>query len=441
MPLSPRPLSTPAAVLCSAFLAGSLSGCHHSAEPGAPQSQPSEPPTRVSLVTVRETRLTQQLALSGTIRARHVATLATRLSGRISELGVDEGDVVRRGQVLARLDTSAIEAQSAQAQAGVTLAEAGAEQASTGVERARLAIGSARAREQQLRSMLAGAEAASSQASSDQRRASYMFSHDAIPRADLEHATTAAELASSRVHEARAGLAQAAAEVAAAQAGLRQAQAAHEQARAAVTVARAGTGVASSELAYGTVVAPFDGTITRRWAHAGDLASPGRPLLELQDTHDLYLELAAPEPTLRTLLPGHEVAVTIDATGASLQGKVWQLVPAADPRSRSYTVKVRLPRTQGLVAGMYAHVGVPQGSRAAIVVPESTLLRRGQLVEAFVVGDDRRASLRLLTLGAPQGKAGVEVQAGLHSQDRVIDHPPAGLHDGSPVEEAAHGNP
>ena len=105
--------------------------------------------------------------------------------------------------------------------------------------------------------------------------------------------------------------------------------------------------------------------------------------------------------------------------GQAISGKVVQIVPAADPASRSFTVKIELPANPQIRSGLFGRAQFPRGERESILVPQTALLHRGQLDAVYVVDKDEIASLRYITLGKPTGND-VEVLSGLDSGERVV---------------------
>jgi multidrug efflux pump subunit AcrA (membrane-fusion protein) len=115
--------------------------------------------------------------------------------------------------------------------------------------------------------------------------------------------------------------------------------------------------------------------------------------------------------------------VVIDgASSAPLTGTVQEIVPAADPASRSFLVKIDLPASTLLHAGMYGAVEFSNGTRQAIVVPRSAVVLRGSLECAYVLDANGIAQLRYLTIGAAHGDF-VEILSGVSAQEKLVDAP------------------
>jgi RND family efflux transporter MFP subunit len=176
-------------------------------------------------------------------------------------------------------------------------------------------------------------------------------------------------------------------------------------------------------LAYTQLQAPFSGIVTARMADPGTLASPGIPLLQVDRAGDLQLQASVNESVIGAIHRGMKVPVVIDGTGStSATGTVAEIVPAADPSTHSFLVKIDLPSSGQLRAGIYGTAMFANGVRGAILIPRSAVVARGSLNCVYVLDGQGIAQLRYLTLGAPQGDL-VEVLSGMSSGERLVDAP------------------
>jgi RND family efflux transporter MFP subunit len=206
----------------------------------------------------------------------------------------------------------------------------------------------------------------------------------------------------------------------------------YDNARAKARVAEGAVLEAETLLGYTKVGAPFDGVITRKHADVGDLAAPGKPLLEMEDSRTLRLEADAPEAVISRVSLGDKLAVRIAAITTELQGTVSEIAPTADPVSRTFLVKLDLPPQAGLRAGQFGRVAMPVGEADALRVPASAILVRGQMEIVFVATDHHQATLRLVKTGKRLGTE-VEILSGLTAGERVVTGGAADLADGQPV--------
>jgi RND family efflux transporter MFP subunit len=193
-----------------------------------------------------------------------------------------------------------------------------------------------------------------------------------------------------------------------------------ENAERSFKVAEANRTAAQTRVSYTVVAAPFGGLVTEKLIHAGELASPGRPLLRVEDPHQLRLEATVAEGDLKSLSRGDRVVVLIDAlAGQSLEGTVAQILPTGDSATHTVLVKVELPPTAGLKSGMFGRMQLEKGTGRTLVVPRTSVIERGDLSGVFVVGSDSLAHLRWIKVGRSVGDQ-VEALSGLNQGERVL---------------------
>ncbi|MBI3928409.1 MAG: efflux RND transporter periplasmic adaptor subunit [Armatimonadetes bacterium] len=426
-------MSLPRAI-AAALLALTLAGCggHRSEQPAATAPRPTFP---VRTATARPESLPEGLELSGTFTPVRQATLATRISGRILELAVEEGERVQAGETLIRIDARDLLARTDEAQAAHRVTAAGVEQAEAGVETARARLLAAQAGVIALQRQISESQAELDMAARDDERYSFLYREGAVPKQIAEQAQTRLKVARSRLEQTGAAVDRARAEAEAARAGLDEARTGVGSSLARVQAAEASIEVASASLPYADVRAPFDGVVIRKLAYAGDLAVPGAPLLEIQDVRDLQLDLPVPEESLGFVRTGAAMPIRVDALKKTVGGTVRQIVPAGDPVSRSFLVRLRVPNADGrLLPGMYGRVSLQRGSHPVLRLPLTAIRSQGQLEGVFLLnpaGD--RAELHLVKTGRAQGDR-VEILSGLEEGDRFLVAPPPDLQDGDPVK-------
>ena len=153
------------------------------------------------------------------------------------------------------------------------------------------------------------------------------------------------------------------------------------------------------------------------------MAAPGVPLLTIEDTTRFRLEAIVDESQMGAVHLGEAVPVVIDSLGnQTITGKVVQIVPTADPASRTFTVKVDLPANPQIRSGLFGRARFARGERETMLVPQNAMIHRGQLDGVYVVGKDNIASLRYVTPGKPSGNQ-VEVLSGLENGERIVAQP------------------
>jgi RND family efflux transporter MFP subunit len=297
-------------------------------------------------------------AATGTVEAVRQGTLASQVSGRITEVRVRNGDEVEAGQPLLQIEVG----DSADTVAASSAAASGAA--------ARLV--SARA---------------------DFERAQRLQAQEYLSVAALQRA------------QAALGSAEA------------EAQATEAQAKAARTRA-----------AWHSVVAPYAGRVTDLWVSAGDLATPGKPLLGLYSPTALRVIAQVPE-SMAPRMQANKAVQLLVSEAAPVAIATWRLIPAVDPVTHSVEVRAELPAGSGLEPGQFVNLLLPlRGAAPEIQIPLSAVVRRSELVGVYVVDAQGVARLRQVRLGAQMGDA-VTVLSGLQSGEQVaLDPVSAGRH-------------
>lgn len=193
-----------------------------------------------------------------------------------------------------------------------------------------------------------------------------------------------------------------------------------ENATRAFKVADANRKTALTQLSYTVVKAPFDGVITEKKVEAGEMASPGQPLLKMEDPLQLRLEATVAEGDLKSVSGGNTIPVVIDALGGqALTGVVSQILPAGDPQTHTFMVKVDLPQTSELKTGMFGRFQLDKGTHQTILVPDSAIVERGELTSVFVVGSDQISRLRWIKVGR-RFDIQTEILSGVNVGERAL---------------------
>jgi RND family efflux transporter MFP subunit len=205
-------------------------------------------------------------------------------------------------------------------------------------------------------------------------------------------------------------------------------QAEFDGAQARFRVADAAMREAETMLGYTRVLAPFGGVVVRRLADVGDLAAPGKPLLELEDPAALRFVASVPEALIASVRAGMELPVRLGS--GEFMGKIAEIAPTGDPVSRTSRVELDLP-SGDIRAGSFGRLLLPAGGQPAVVAPSGAVLVRGQLETIFVVRSNR-AELRLVRTGK-RLRDGIEILSGVSAGEVVVSENPAALRDGQPV--------
>ena len=400
-------ITVPCAV--AIVLAVLLGACGRSTElPGKAQSLPT---VQVALATVEKRSVEAPYEAVGTVRARTVSTLQSKMMGHVQAVNVREGDRVVAGQVLIEIDAREAESQVKRAESALLEAQQVQQEVGNVIQAA-------------MRSKDA-AEAGNALASSTFDRYKGLSESQAVSRQVFD--------------EAGAKLKGAAAEAARAAEMVLSAHAKRGEANARIEQAKAELSNAQTMLSFAKVTAPFAGIITRKSVDVGDLAVAGSPLLVVEDPQQYRIEALADEEQVHRIATGAKVPVTLDALGEDdqghpvlLDGTVAEIVPSADPISRTFVVKIDLPQNPAIRSGMFGRARFDVGQKQTITIPETAVFHRGQLAGVYVVVEDNIARLRLITVGERYG-SGVEVLSGLEPGERVVADKTGEVSDGGGV--------
>lgn len=371
------------AVITTAWLAACGSG-KKSGEHGTAATIPG-----VSIETIHLQTLPQTYEAVGTVQSATSSVLGAQIPGTVLEIRVKPGDRVRRGEVLARLDSRAPGAQLAAAKAGVQESRYGLAEVDQSLQAA--------AAEQHLSEVTF-------------KRYQELLTRNSVTRQEFDGVETRYKAASANV--------------AAMEAKKKEVEARGQQAQSQQVLAQ-------TFFSYSRIVSPIDGVVTAKSVDAGTLVMPGTPILTVEDTAHYQLETSVPQEFLSKIYLGQEARIWMEQGQAA--GNVVEIVPAADPASRTFMVKVALPTACVCRSGEYGKANFAVGEQKALAVPRSALVERGELEGIYVVDPNGVAEYRLVTTGKLLGDQ-VEILSGLSDGERVARSQVDRLSDGARVE-------
>lgn len=319
---------------------------------------------------------------TGTLEARVRTTVSSRIQERVAEIKVDQGDTVKAGQLLARLD-------DAEAKQQVAIAEA--------------MLAAARQTMERVRADLARSEAVLTQATLHQKRLAELGTSKAAAQSDVDKAAEALSVAA---------------------ADLKRSQAAIAEADGQIVVAEQNLQFRKEQLAFTEIHAPYDGLVIRRDRDPGEVMVPGASLLRMISLDELWISAWVDETAMAALAPGQPARVVFRAEPTQeFPGQVSRLGREADRETREFLVDVRvsgLPKNWSI--GQRAEVFIETGRQADVVL----------VPVEFVVWKDGRAGVfcnaggkarwREIALGM-RGREQVAVTGGLAAGDQVVRPP------------------
>jgi len=311
----------------------------------------------------------------GTVESKTTAKIAAQVQARVLTVKVDAGNHVKKGDLLITLDDEELVAKRDQAASALLAAQAQVIKAQQGL----------------------------------------LAAQANFTRAELEH---------KRFEELAKNKAATAQQKEGVEAQYRGAKAAVEMAKMAVQGSQAGVKQAQDilneaeiMLAYTKIHSPMDGIVSERKADPGDLAVPGEPLIVIYNPHALRLEALVRESLIEDVKKCNSLDIIITSLNCKVKGKVDEIVPTADPVSRTFEVKVLLPTREDLYPGMFGRLIIPTGTRKAVLIPANCFQSVGQL-DTVVVKNGKLWERIYVKIGQRHGDK-LEVLAGLNGGETL----------------------
>ena len=353
-----------------------LISCGSDIEPGRTEKI-GEPIKGLVLAKVTASALASRQAYVGTVESPDRGVLAARIDGRVSRILAAEGEEVVDGQALLTISDNLAGDRLKEAEAALAEARGGA----------------------------AAAVARQSLAEKTHARFQQLFSREAVTAQEFDRVGAEQELARQ---------------------GLTTAQAAVRRAEAAVAGAR-------TALDYTRVIAPYAGVVTRHLVQEGSTVLPGTPLLSLDRAGRFQVRADLPDALTGQVVVGDPFLVELPALQKQLAGTVSEVVPAADPSSRSFQVKIELTTDEALPSGLFARVRPAGVGESALLVPTSAIITRGQLTAVYIV-EEQTLHYRLVKIGQNLGDR-VEILSGLAEGETLVVEGAQRAKNGSRVED------
>ena len=309
------------------------------------------------------------ITASGKIEAENSANLSTRMMGYVTKIHVKVGQKVGAGQLLVSINNSDLQAKKAQVDASILQATAGY-----------------------------------NNAKKDYDRFVNLYKQQSASQKELDDMTARYEMAKAGLEGAK-------------------------QMRNEVI----------SQFSYSNITAPFSGTVTNTFVKEGDMANPGMPLVSVEGATRLQVTAMVSENNIASIKKGMVVKVLVKSSNTTLNGKVSEVSSSATNTGGQYLVKINLDKTDSSVlSGMFVNVQFPVSNMIQttktemVLVPETALVKQGQLTGIYTIGTGNVAILRWLRTGKTFGNQ-VEVLSGLSANEQYIVSAEGKLYNGALV--------
>lgn len=318
----------------------------------------NEPAIAVQVSGISNGNNSPFVTASGKIEAENSANLSTRMMGYVTKVHVKVGQKVGAGQLLVSINNTDLHAKKAQVDASILQATA-----------------------------------AYNNAKKDYDRFVNLYAQQSASQKELDDMTARYEMAKATLEGAR-------------------------QMRNEVM----------AQFSYSNITAPFSGEITNTFIKEGDMANPGMPLVSIEGASRMQVTAMVSESDISSITNGMAVKIRVKSLNKEVTGKVSEVSGSAKNTGGQYLVKVNLTQTdKSILSGMFVNVQFPVANKKEttttvsdkVMVPESALVKQGQLTGIYTVGNGNTAILRWLRIGKSFGSQ-VEVLSGLAANEKYI---------------------
>lgn len=340
-------------------------------------------PSKVQIVSLQKRDLTSQAYGNGTVEAKVVVGVSSKITGRIVELLADQGDRVKRGQLLARLEDDDVRQQQQQSEAVLNRSAA-----SLGVERANL---------RKARANLVLAE-------KNAERFKTLAEKNLVSKLEAEQYDTACKVAREEVARSQAAI---------------------EAVRMEQQSGRAGVGFARSKVADTLIYAPQDGVIITRDLEKGATVSPGMSIFTLADPRTVWVKANVDESLLMGIEIGKKATITLrSSTGEQLPGHVARLGHQSDRVTEELEVDVAFNEPlKNFRLGEQADVYIVTGQKKNVsVLPAAAIVTKGRKIGVWVVAGGKLA-FKEVTVGITDRSSITEIATGLDGSEQIAVAP------------------
>lgn len=357
------------------------------------QAQSANTPATSKVIEVQTSKIGTSISLGGTVVPARSVSLTAQLPGRIESIAGEEGTRLKKGDLLAVINTDELQAQRRAVTAEIANADAALRNAGF----------------QYSRELFAGDSPANAPGFGLPTLFDQYFSRNVgqvlgygnpwLEReASLNNYTTQLEKARNALYQA--------------QSRVQEINAKLEDAKS---------------------YAPFDGVIVEKLVEVGDTVQPGQRLFEFSDLDILQIKVDIPSRLIPGIREDMVVPAKLDVGRTFINARVQQIFPTADVVRHTVTVKFELPPNAPAAPGMYAEVMLPDiqsPSQEVAVVPGESIIWRGSLPALFVVNPDGRTELRLIRVGDRLDQNRVVVLSGVQIGEKILATPQPGTASG-----------
>lgn len=407
----------------------------------------------VSTVPAQMKTVDRRLSVNGSISAWDPLAIGAEVSqARVETVNVEEGALVKKGQILATLNSSILKAQLAQQKAHLAADEAALRKAiqpnrveDLNTWRAALSQSEANLAQEEANLLRVRANAANLQENA--RRYIELRKLGAVSQMDADTKATDAKTSSAdvsaeekKVDAMRYALRQAHEKLNMAVKGGRQEDITISQATLDET--RAKVSQLEAQIEQTIIRAPADGKIVKREVHLGEISSVGKTMFTMVRNGRFELRAMVPEVDLPRIKPGMAVKMSASGDGSTqcVLGTVREVSPSVDEKTRLGMARIDVPQESSwMKPGLFYHADIDLGKEMALVVPSKAVLSRSEKDVVFVLNGNT-AEMRPVSVGEPLAEGAIEIRSGLKPGENVIISGAGFMKDGDRVSAIQEGS-
>ncbi len=422
------------------FLA--LTGCGKK-----PEAQAPPPAVLVEVKDLGNNQVKSSSEFVGRLEAKQRVALAPRVAGRIIEIAAQEGDTVKKGDLILELQLDREQGEVDAAQSEVNIQRANVSDAEAELSAVEAEVASSEAAVQQSQADLREQEARLELAKTNLERAKFLVKEGAQSQQSLDNSTRDLNAAKAQTDALKAALNSSQKTLAANQARVNSARSAIAGQQAALKQAETRVGIATDSLDYNRLTAPIDGVVGDIQPQVGDYVEVGAQVTSITQDNTLELNISVPIEQAAQLKLGLPVEVIDRQRKAIAEGDISFISPRADRNSQGVLVKAAINNSGQLKDDTVVNARVIWSEQAGILVPTESISRLAGKSFVFVAQETKQkdgktaliAKQKPVELGSIQGQS-YQVISGLERGDRLITSGILNLTDGATVTTQAANN-
>ena len=405
-----------------------------------PEAQAPPPPVAVEVKNLDTNSVRSSSEYVGSLEAKQRVALAPRVDGRIIEIVVQEGDAVKKGDLIVQLQLGREQGEVAAAESEVSIQQANVSNAKAELRAAEAEVASAEAEVEQSRADLREQQAELELAKTNMERTRFLVTEGAQSQQDLDDRTRDINAAEAQTDALRAALNSSQKALSAARERVASARSAIAGQQASLKQARSRVNIATENLDFNRIVAPIDGIVSNIEPKTGDYVEAGDQITSIIQNEALELNLGVPLEQASQLKLGLPVQIVGQESEAIAEGKIDFIAPRTDRSSQAVLVKATFSNKGRLQDDSFARARIIWSQGSGILIPTEAVSRIAGKTFVFVAKEAEQedgstalvAQQKPVELGDIQGQS-YQVISGLKSGDRLITSGILNLADGTPI--------